>query len=461
MATYYMDPAGNDGAAGSEGAPWKTFKESLPKLIAGDTLNVGTGTYLGSNETNHAKSAADGNAANRITVTSYNGQVDWDGEEYDANRVWLYHDYWTIRGIRRFGFEAGFSVRGNYVIIEDCWFYNLFNEVAEPAESSTVGIYANTAPAGTCTGLIIRNNTFSNIPAGVNWDPKGEAIYIDANNMLVTDFEIYGNDISDGCDGIDIKNDSGPFVVRDNYIHDMQGGGESPGWGIIQYGVVAGGGRGLIERNFLDACHGGLRVSADCDVWNNVIVNGNGSGQFRNGVLIWGEVTAGWGDNNTVYNNTMANNDYYGIWFQTPAETRTNTVKNNICSGNGTAQIWPKDDAGFGGANDNVFDYNLLYGLHDQYVYLAGTNGLYDVNNDGTGPQPEFAAVDAKDFRLSKKSPCIDAGIGLADITVDHDGKARKSGKTDIGAYEYVPIRPRHSRTVMGKGSVGGSAIVR
>jgi hypothetical protein len=47
MATYYIDPAGNDSDTGGAGDPWLTITLSLPKMSAGDTLIFNNGTYTG------------------------------------------------------------------------------------------------------------------------------------------------------------------------------------------------------------------------------------------------------------------------------------------------------------------------------------------------------------------------------------------------------------------------------
>lgn len=45
-ATYYVAPNGDDGAAGSRAAPWKTFQKAQAAATAGDTVYFRGGTYL-------------------------------------------------------------------------------------------------------------------------------------------------------------------------------------------------------------------------------------------------------------------------------------------------------------------------------------------------------------------------------------------------------------------------------
>ena len=55
MATYYVDGvSGNDGAAGSSGAPWKTLGKAYGAAAGGDTVRVRTATYYETLELNKA-----------------------------------------------------------------------------------------------------------------------------------------------------------------------------------------------------------------------------------------------------------------------------------------------------------------------------------------------------------------------------------------------------------------------
>src|SRR3954449_2628099 len=47
LSAYYVSPGGNDSAAGSAAAPFKTLQHGSDVLKPGDTLIVGAGTYAG------------------------------------------------------------------------------------------------------------------------------------------------------------------------------------------------------------------------------------------------------------------------------------------------------------------------------------------------------------------------------------------------------------------------------
>jgi len=70
-SVYYISPSGNDSAAGGLATPWATFMQSLPKLLAGDTLIVRSGLY---SETVSYPPTRNGTAANRIIIQNYPGE---------------------------------------------------------------------------------------------------------------------------------------------------------------------------------------------------------------------------------------------------------------------------------------------------------------------------------------------------------------------------------------------------
>ena len=444
---YHMATDGNDGDDGSLGSPWKTFAASMPKLTAGDTLYVHEGTYSAALEGGHAVTAAHGADEHRITVTPYEGAaVEFSGgtgSNYHANRFRILHDYWTIQGIERHHFEKGIYVLGSYCTIEDCHIHTIFFYTL--TVESTTGIYVISEDFGTNTGAIFRNNTFNDIPAEEGPTlPIGEAIYVGGPaNSFVTNFEISGNEIYDCAEGIDIKPEPGPFVVRSNHIHDMK---DEPfdAWAIISSFNTVVGGRGLIERNWIENVYGGLQITAKTDCWNNVLVNSTTYRSRETGIHVHGLATGDRGNDNTLYNNT-AYKCTRGIKFANPTLCRGNIIKNNICKDNTGWQISPNTDAGFGGGNDNEFDYNLISGDYDEDPYTAGENGYY---NTGTPPDPEFLDADGGDFRLSVDSICKDNGLDIAVVTDDYNGINRPIGDDyDMGAYEYVPVAALLSAT--------------
>lgn len=82
-ALYVDGVRGNDAAAGSQDAPWKTINAALPKLKPGDTLYLRGGVYY-----EHVKGTLVGEARKPITVRAYPGEmvvVDGGLREFSEN----------------------------------------------------------------------------------------------------------------------------------------------------------------------------------------------------------------------------------------------------------------------------------------------------------------------------------------------------------------------------------------
>ena len=69
LATYYVSNLGNDNGAGSSAAPWVTLQKAADTVVAGDTVIVRAGTYVGFDI------RRDGTAASRITFSAEPGLI--------------------------------------------------------------------------------------------------------------------------------------------------------------------------------------------------------------------------------------------------------------------------------------------------------------------------------------------------------------------------------------------------
>jgi len=88
---YYVSTTGSDTATGSSSAPWRTLTKALPRLRAGDTLQVRGGTYA--ERIKLTVSPATSTA--RIAVRNYPGE-----RPVVSGLLWLKGaSYWTLDGI--------------------------------------------------------------------------------------------------------------------------------------------------------------------------------------------------------------------------------------------------------------------------------------------------------------------------------------------------------------------------
>lgn len=98
---YYIDPnSGDDSNSGSITQPWRTIKQSIPKLSAGDVLYLRGGVY------NESEINVDisGTSSAHITITNYPGEypvIDGSFAEFrtSGNSDWEVHD--ASKGIYR------------------------------------------------------------------------------------------------------------------------------------------------------------------------------------------------------------------------------------------------------------------------------------------------------------------------------------------------------------------------
>jgi hypothetical protein len=85
--SYYVATTGDDGDAGTIGAPFATIQKGVDMLSAGDTLYIRGGTY----DEEVKLVALTGTSANRITITDYNDEtVTLDGTE-EITSSWEVH----------------------------------------------------------------------------------------------------------------------------------------------------------------------------------------------------------------------------------------------------------------------------------------------------------------------------------------------------------------------------------
>lgn len=111
MATYYVSPTGNDGAAGGLATPWLTLQRATQSPVApGDLILVMDGNYSepGSNSgivcylSPASRSSIPGTAANKITMRSlnqYGAKIIIPGSQTGSNLGFQVSiDHWNIEG---------------------------------------------------------------------------------------------------------------------------------------------------------------------------------------------------------------------------------------------------------------------------------------------------------------------------------------------------------------------------
>lgn len=388
MTTYYVATTGNDGAAGSSSAPWKTLNKAMSaSLKAGDEVVVRSGTY---NETMTIQKS--GSASGYITIRS---EVE-GGAKIVAS-----------------GSNVGINIAANYVIVDG---------FDVKGGSSSHGIMANNVHHTKVLDNIVHDSGQSGIQ--YNWSDfitiEGNETYNNASTGWYSGISVYENRNITGDTTAGVRT-----IIRNNISHDnvTKTGGHSDGNGIIVDDFQSTQASGYSAYKYATLIEG------------NLVYSNGGKG-----------VQIAWSDNVTVRNNTAWHNNTdtlnTGTWRGefSNQDSNNNTWVNNIAVADPTRNSNNTAIADTGD-NSNIKWYNNLT--------FNGTSGKASLNTDGgnTGPtaangnllgvDPKFVDPANGNFHLSGSSPAVDKGSSAYGLnSVDLDGGQRAVGTVDIGAYE-------------------------
>lgn len=387
--TYYVAPTGNDGAAGSSSAPWRTIQRAASAVRAGDTVLIAAGTYAGFRVTARGTEVAPiafvGQGDVRIlgSMTDNRDAVLLDGA------AWVRIEGLSISGATRAGVAAlechHITVRRNKIDSNGRWgVFSAFcddlvvedNEVSR--SGSEHGVYASNSAD---RPVIRRNRIWGNGACGVHMN----------------------GDINYGGDGV-----ISGAIVEDNVI---TGNGARGGSAINGDGITG----ALIRNNVLDDNHA------------------SGISLYR---IDGGAPSTG----NRVINNTirMASDSRSAINIQDGS--RGNILRNNIVisrnTGRGAIDICGSCLSG------TVSERNAFVGRFriDGTSYdLAGFRGRTgtDATSFLTTEAELFTNAAGGDLTLRAGSPAIDRGLTEDAPATAIDGTRRPQGAgIDLGAYE-------------------------
>ena len=316
---------------------------------------------------------------------------------------------------------------------------------------------------GTITNCVIRNGT-----AKANNNVAGGNLYVNSNDALVIDCEIYGG--STHKRGGNLYLDHGLVshcVIHDGICDDNIGGNVYLYQGTISNCVIYGGSAlndgGNVRMN-------GSGTMVDCVISNGVItsassaskkganvymdstarmsrcrlVGGSHSGGYNGGSLAIGTDTAITEDclieksqcggvlmvgTSYLYNSTIVDNDKYGCWAWNANQNFYNVViyGNTL---NGENKDWTGNMPNASGFLNNALTESGSRHTTTDYptvVLLADDSAFTDYASGDYSPASGGALVDA-----GASDP-----RGAAASATDLAGHPRASGTVDIGCYEY------------------------
>jgi hypothetical protein len=411
--TYFVDPAGNDAANGSEAAPFATIQKAADVVNPGDTVRIRGGVY------GPVLMSRSGNYFGRtITFQAEPGQevvIDGAGLERPVRAVIDTNscDYIRLMGLTvRNAPLCGIGAYGSWRIsIESCRTENTAHSGIIIDKSGFVEV-VGCEITGAC-----------NDSAPMRGGEESLSVKR-SQNVLV----IYNHIHHTGHEGVDIKEGSKHVRVLNNEVDHVQRQGlYADSWDVATTDV-------RFENNSVHDCMFGVVAGAETggllsDVWfvNNLIYNNKGPGMI---VQDWGgrgaqhPVKDVYFINNTVVNNGNGgrNGEWGGGMYLENAVAENVVVRNNILAGNPQGAFVVQGGKMPASA---VIDHNLVFGP------AGASMGEKTIVAD-----PLFVAPDEGDFGLSAGSPALGAGTSELAPTTAIDGTPRPAGQpVDIGAY--------------------------
>jgi len=288
----------------------------------------------------------------------------------------------------------------------------------------------------------------------------GETIRLGWSRMYASKaFTTVEENLFENCDGdaeiISVK--CSDTVLRRNTFRDCQGAL-----------VLRHGDRSVVEANFFICTKGkqgvsGVRVIGDDHrIVNNYFEGLTGKGIYRPLVLMNGDTVSGTytGDYHQVRRVLVAHNtwvdcvetalDIGRVNRKGPLEVKDAVIANNLVVGTAATKSGANLVEVHGRPENLTWSGNIMYHPRARVGIKAGKSQIRWVD-------PKLVRSADGIWRLSKKSPALDAARGnFPKIAKDLDGQPR-DGKKDVGADEYSPD-PKTRRRPLTPADVGPAA---
>jgi hypothetical protein len=392
LRTFYVAAGGNDAAAGSAAAPWRTLQHAADTVRAGDLVVVRPGRYAGFNlET--SGTTADPivfSAEPGVIVDTPNPVRPQEGINLEG-ASWVVIEGFTVVGMPRTGIR---SVLNHHVTIR--------RNVGD--QNGRWGILT-----GFSDDLLIEDNEMSRsaVEHGIYVSNSGDRPVIRRNHVWGNHANgIHMNgDLSQGGDGV-----IAGAVVEGNVIH---GNGRGGGSGINGDGLQS----SRIVNNILYDNHASgislYRIDGGQPARNNLVAHNT----------IVQAADARWAINiqNASTGNRVVNNVLVTLHtFRGAIAISTDSLAGFVSDANVVTPRFTLD----GGSS-----------VLDLAAWRAATG--QDPRSLVSTPAALFVDVAAGDYHLRPGSPARDAALAPTDVLTDFEGQPRPSGPApDIGADE-------------------------
>ena len=407
--TRYVATSGNDAAAGTKAAPWKTITKAAAAAPAGSTVEIAGGAYP---ENVELAAAGTSDTSPTTFVAAANATVSVRSLGFKASNL-------TVRGLTVAG-----STSHCVTIAPALKNIELRDNAIRSCGRTGVAFTRPTTQAYT-SDVTIAGNTISAVGTA---DSYANDLTIYGDRITVADNDLTGSP----NDAINLWGDR--HVYRGNRIHDFSNSKGNHNDAFQTWTGLNDGAEGhavtrlLIERNTIRNLGGS---HSHC-----LMAEGPGHSTWT----IRRNVFSAVGDQCMIFGKT--GNGRAGI---TDLEISHNTFvaagANNTLEFNLTSS---------GVLASNIFYRCAGYGGSPPYWVAASASIKRDYNLSGASPkltepngknaEPKLVNADGGDFHLTATSPAVDAGDGGAlsqsQSSVDFDGQAMQ-GRPDTGAFEF------------------------
>jgi len=416
-AAYSVTPAGSDTNPGTAAQPWKTLQHAADAVVAGDTVSVEAGTYVGFSLC--YDKPQDGTPTSPITFTAKPG---------------------VVINAKNAKTDDGINLEGcSYIVVQG------FEVTGLPR----AGIRAVSGGAN-AIGVVIRGNYCH--------DNEVWGIFTSHVDSLLIEGNIAANSAQQH--GIYVSNACVNPTVRANALLDNAGAGLHMNGDASQggSGVITG---ALVEKNVIigNGAMGGSGINCDgvqsSRIRNNLIYD-----EHASGISLYQGDAAQPATNNVVVNNTVivAADGRWALNVQngSTGNRAENNILLNLNPSHGSIDIDAASVAAF------TSDYNVVMDRFtpddNTFVTLAAWRTLtkQDAHSLVATPAQLFANPRANDYHLSATSPAIGAGTATDAPADDLEGHSRAGG-VDIGAYQRCDTCAVDAGAA-GAGFTGGAA---
>lgn len=386
IAPRYIASTGNDAAAGTIQAPWKTLQHAADRAVPGSQFHVRPGHYAGFQLTRSGASEAP-----IVFLADSGAIIDTPGPTDDGINL-EGASYVVIEGfeVSRAGRAGIRSVVNHHVTIRK----------NRTDQNGMWGIFS-----GYSDYIVIENNVTTR-------SHNEHGIYVSSatDHPVIRENQVWGNRVN----GIHLNSGTGQLVtgalVERNTIFDNGAGGGS---GINADGLQ----KSLIQSNLLYGNHGSgislYRDTGDRPAFQNAIVN-NTVVQPADGRWALNIQNASTG--NTACNNILLH------------ESRS---KGSICVAIDCLDGFHCDH----NILSNGFSTNRGITVMDLQKWRQATR--QDRDSIIAAPKDLFVNAGSHDFHQVAASPSIGAGTWYRTPALDLDGNTRPLARPDIGALQH------------------------